>query len=142
MSGEAGNMKLEETGHDGAVGTWADLIPQVLTLATTFLSAEGNTSALTREAVNLASKLLSLDFGSFSLASGWADLITAGGSWILYYLTLPVLLTGVLWYFVITFILRKNILGRSFRSSAEAMSQQEDLDDLTLRVMEIVDHPR
>ncbi|XP_027215810.2 uncharacterized protein [Penaeus vannamei] len=137
-------MKSTGEGFDFSAQTLGEFLPQVLTLVAAFLSSEDNTQ-LTREAVDMASKLLSLDLSlqpTYELTSGWLSLLSGGSLWSVTYLTIPVILTGIVWYFIVTFLLQKNVFGRSFGSPARMESQEEYIDDLTMKVKEALDHPR
>ncbi|XP_063610129.1 uncharacterized protein LOC134784027 [Penaeus indicus] len=137
-------MKSTDEGFNFSAETLGGFLPQVLTLVAAFLSSEDNTE-LTREAVDMASKLLSLDLSlqpTYELTSGWLSLLSGSGLWSLSYLTIPVILTGIVWYFIVTFLLQKNVFGRSFGSPARMESQAEYMDDLTVKVKEALDHPR
>ncbi|XP_042890017.1 uncharacterized protein LOC122264960 [Penaeus japonicus] len=137
-------MKSADEGLGLSLENLGEFLPQVLTLVAAFLSSEDN-SQLTREAVDMASKLLALDLSlqpTYELTSGWLSLLSSGSLWSMTYLTIPVILTGIVWYFIVTFLLQKNIFGRSFGSRARVESQEEHLDDLTTKVNEALDHPR
>ncbi|KAG7168554.1 uncharacterized protein LOC121867318 [Homarus americanus] len=124
--------------------TWAHILPRVLTFLTTFLSSDADKSSLSKEAVELASKFFSLGAdtqATFGLTSSWIDLITGGGSWVITFLTVPILLAFVIWYFITTFVIKKNVLGRSVWSSSEVNKQDEVFDKLSRQVVEAIDNP-
>ncbi|XP_050725833.1 uncharacterized protein LOC127003348 [Eriocheir sinensis] len=118
------------------------LLPRFLTLTTALLeNSVGNTTALSKEVLDMASKFLRLDLDSitsFSLNSAFLEL--SGGLWSLYLLSIPIFVGIIIWYFIITFVLGKNVIGRNFTSMA-SLDKESIKDDLTARVAMVTERP-
>ncbi|KAK3875519.1 hypothetical protein Pcinc_019617 [Petrolisthes cinctipes] len=130
---------------------WARFLPRALSLATSLIARDSDTKSALREEAEkaidqLASKVISFDPSSFVTlqvpGEGLED-FALGSFWsFLSIFMLPILVAVIVWYFVTTFVLRKNILvlGRSGSLISEARQQtQQQVERLTGRVLEAVE---
>ncbi|XP_045110502.1 uncharacterized protein LOC123504213 [Portunus trituberculatus] len=116
------------------------LLPRVLSLTSALLGESSeNTTALTKEILDVASKVFTLDADSTSSFLNPVVVDFSSALWPLYLITIPLLIGGVIWYFITTFVLGKNVLGRSFSSSDD--QEEGGLEDLTERVMKAAEAP-
>ncbi|KAK4294969.1 hypothetical protein Pmani_032440 [Petrolisthes manimaculis] len=130
---------------------WARFLPRALSLATSLIARDSDTKSALREEAEkaidqLASKVISFDPSSFVTlqipSEGFED-FALGSFWsFLSIFMLPLLVAVIVWYFVTTFVLRKNILalGRSGRLDSEERHQTQDqVERLTASVLEAVE---
>ncbi|XP_068241522.1 uncharacterized protein [Palaemon carinicauda] len=119
-------------------------ITKIITTLATLLNIE-DVSKWTREGSEFLSRLVSVGLEPFSqdVTSNWLSILYSTGFWGVAVFTAPVLLTGLLWYFVVTFLLRKNVMGFLLgRSLREEVENQTRLDRLTRSVSDAIGHLR
>ncbi|KAK7071342.1 hypothetical protein SK128_011959 [Halocaridina rubra] len=127
------------------------IISQIVTAAIALVTSKEETpesAQWARETADLVSRVLSIGIDSFdssSWTSGWLSLMLGTGWYSLTFLTIPVVLTGIMWYFILTFLLKINVagifLGKSLDSSAGIfdLKHPDYLDHLTQRISTALD---
>ncbi|XP_066976824.1 uncharacterized protein [Macrobrachium rosenbergii] len=126
-------------------------IAKIITTLATLLNIE-DASEWTREGSEIFSRLISVGIEPLSqdITSNWLSLLFSTGWWSVGIFSVPVLVTGIIWYFILTWFLKKNVmgflLGRSLSSPSVALEKEEGnqahLARLTRSVSDAIDHPR
>ncbi|XP_064119795.1 uncharacterized protein LOC135224590 [Macrobrachium nipponense] len=127
-------------------------IAKIITTLATLLNIE-DASEWTREGSEIFSRLITVGVEPLSqdITSNWLSLLFSTGWWSVGIFSVPVLVTGIIWYFILTWFLKKNVmgflLGRSLSSPSIALKKEEEgnqahLARLTRSVSDAIDHPR